>query len=57
MHRYLATGEKRIIGVDRVVAEARAPDGFDEIEPVASYEERKSVVRGYASLAGFAKPK
>ena len=36
--------------------EARAPDGFNEIDSVASYEERKSVVRGYASLAGFAKP-
>lgn len=37
--------------------EARAPDGFDDIETVASYEERKNVVRGYASLAGFARPK
>ena len=39
------------------MVEARAPDGFDDIDAVASYEERKSVVRGYASLAGFAKPK
>ncbi|MCR4269326.1 flavin-dependent oxidoreductase [Nitratireductor sp. ZSWI3] len=37
--------------------EARAPDGFDDIDAVASYEERKSVVRGYASMAGFAGPK
>ncbi|KGD96983.1 MULTISPECIES: flavin-dependent oxidoreductase [Rhizobium/Agrobacterium group] len=36
--------------------EARAPDGFDDIDAIASYEERKSVVRGYASLAGFARP-
>src|SRR5206468_2394923 len=36
--------------------EARAPDGFDDIDAVASYEERKNMVRGYASLAGFAKP-
>ena len=36
--------------------EARAPDGFDDVDAVAPYEERKSVVRGYASLAGFAKP-
>lgn len=36
--------------------EARAPDGFDDIDKVASYEERESVVRGYASLAGFARP-
>jgi len=36
--------------------EARAPDGFDDIDKVASYEERENVVRGYASLAGFARP-
>jgi 2-polyprenyl-6-methoxyphenol hydroxylase-like FAD-dependent oxidoreductase len=35
--------------------EARAPDGFDDIDAVASKEEREAVVRGYASLAGFAK--
>ena len=39
------------------MVEARAPDGFEDIDAVASYEERKGVVRGYASLAGFAKPK
>ncbi|CDN58126.1 Flavin-containing monooxygenase (plasmid) [Neorhizobium galegae bv. officinalis bv. officinalis str. HAMBI 1141] len=31
--------------------EARAPDGFDDIDMVASFEERKAMVRGYASLA------
>jgi len=36
--------------------EARAPDGFDAIDEVASYEERKAMVRNYASLAGFARP-
>lgn len=36
--------------------EARAPDGFGAIDEVASYEERKAMVRGYASLAGFARP-
>lgn len=36
------------------LVEARAPDGFDDIDAVASYEEREQVVRGYASLAGFA---
>lgn len=36
------------------MVEARSPDGFDDIESVASYEERRDVVRGYASLAGFA---
>jgi 2-polyprenyl-6-methoxyphenol hydroxylase-like FAD-dependent oxidoreductase len=35
--------------------EARAPEGFEDIEAVASREEREAVVRGYASLAGFAK--
>ncbi|KRE11554.1 salicylate 1-monooxygenase [Bosea sp. Root483D1] len=36
------------------LVEARAPNGFDDIEAVASYAERERVVRGYASLAGFA---
>jgi 2-polyprenyl-6-methoxyphenol hydroxylase-like FAD-dependent oxidoreductase len=35
--------------------EARAPDGFDDIDSVLSYEERKAIVRGYAAKAGFAK--
>ena len=35
--------------------EARAPDGFDQIDNVLSYEERKAIVRGYAAKAGFAK--
>jgi 2-polyprenyl-6-methoxyphenol hydroxylase-like FAD-dependent oxidoreductase len=37
------------------VVEERAPDGFDDIDEVASYAERKAIVRGYASLAGYAK--
>lgn len=37
------------------MVEARAPDGFDDIEEVASYAEREAVVRGYASKAGYAK--
>jgi 5-methylphenazine-1-carboxylate 1-monooxygenase len=37
------------------VVEARAPDGFDDVDEVASYAERKAIVRGYASLAGYAK--
>lgn len=36
------------------VVEERAPDGFDDIDKVASYAERKVIVRGYASLAGYA---
>ena len=32
----------------------RAPDGFTNIDDVLSYEQRKAIVRGYASTAGFA---
>ena len=35
--------------------EARAPDGFDNIDAVLTYEQRKAIVRGYAAKAGFAK--
>ena len=35
--------------------EERAPDGFKNIDDVLSYEERKAIVRGYASTAGFAR--
>jgi len=35
--------------------ETRAPDGFANIEEVMSFEERKAIVRGYASTAGFAR--
>jgi 5-methylphenazine-1-carboxylate 1-monooxygenase len=35
--------------------EARAPDGFGNIDTVLSYEERKAIVRGYAATAGFAR--
>ena len=34
--------------------EERAPDGFSNIEDVLSFEQRKAIVRGYASTAGFA---
>lgn len=37
------------------MVEARAPDGFSDIETVASRDEREAVVRGYARLAGFAR--
>lgn len=36
------------------VVEARAPDGFDDLDAVASYAEREAIVRGYAAMAGFA---
>jgi 5-methylphenazine-1-carboxylate 1-monooxygenase len=35
--------------------EELAPDGFQRIEDVLSYERRMAIVRGYASTAGFAK--
>ena len=44
-------GPERVIDV----LEERAPDGFTDVEAVASYAEREAVVRGYASMAGFAK--
>jgi 2-polyprenyl-6-methoxyphenol hydroxylase-like FAD-dependent oxidoreductase len=34
--------------------EERAPDGFSSIDDVLSFEQRKAIVRGYASTAGFA---
>ena len=37
------------------LVEARAPAGFDDIDKVASYAEREAIVRGYASMAGYAK--
>jgi 5-methylphenazine-1-carboxylate 1-monooxygenase len=35
--------------------EARAPDGFTNIDDVLTFEERQAIVRGYASKAGFAR--
>jgi 5-methylphenazine-1-carboxylate 1-monooxygenase len=37
------------------VVEARAPDGFTDIDSVASRTEREAIVRGYASKAGYAR--
>lgn len=44
-------GPERVIDV----VEARAPEGFADIDEVASHEEREAIVRGYAKLAGFAR--
>ncbi len=44
-------GPERVIDV----LEERAPDGFADIDTVASYAEREAIVRGYASMAGFAR--
>jgi 2-polyprenyl-6-methoxyphenol hydroxylase-like FAD-dependent oxidoreductase len=35
--------------------EERAPDGFKNIDEVLSFEQRKAIVQGYASTAGFAR--
>ena len=37
--------------------EARAPDGFTDIERVLTFDERRAIVRGYASTAGFTQDK
>jgi len=37
------------------LVEARAPNGFDDVDAVASYAEREAIVRGYATLAGYAR--
>lgn len=37
--------------------EARAPDGFTDIDTVLGFEERRAIVRGYASTAGFSRDK
>ncbi len=31
------------------------PTGFADIDSVASYAEREAIVRGYASMSGFAR--
>lgn len=45
-------------GPERVVDEVsrRAPDGFTRIEDVAGRAELEAIVKGYASMAGFAAP-
>jgi 2-polyprenyl-6-methoxyphenol hydroxylase-like FAD-dependent oxidoreductase len=44
-------GPERVIDV----LEERAPDGFTDVDAVASHAEREAIVRGYASIAGFAR--
>jgi 5-methylphenazine-1-carboxylate 1-monooxygenase len=43
-------------GPERVIdaIESRAPHGFSDVERVLSYAEREAIVRGYATLAGYA---
>src|SRR5262249_28002647 len=35
------------------LAESRAPEGFSNIDAIASFAEREAIVHGYASMAGF----
>jgi 2-polyprenyl-6-methoxyphenol hydroxylase-like FAD-dependent oxidoreductase len=44
-------GPERVIDV----LEERAPDGFTDVDAVASFAEREAIVRGYAAMAGFAR--
>ena len=44
-------GPERVIDV----LEERAPDGFTDLDAVASHAEREAIVRGYASMSGFAR--
>lgn len=44
-------GPERVIDV----LEERAPDGFSDVDAIASHAEREAIVRGYASMAGFAR--
>ncbi|MBL4758264.1 MAG: flavin-dependent oxidoreductase [Rhizobiales bacterium] len=44
-------GPERVIDV----IEERAPDGFDNIDEVASHDEREAIVKGYSTLAGYEK--
>jgi 2-polyprenyl-6-methoxyphenol hydroxylase-like FAD-dependent oxidoreductase len=44
-------GPERVIDV----LEARAPDGFADVDVVAPFREREAIVRGYAQMAGFAR--
>ncbi|MEO1104384.1 MAG: hypothetical protein AAFW98_11730, partial [Pseudomonadota bacterium] len=46
-------GPERVIDV---VSE-RAPDGFDNLDDVATQEELTAIVRGYAGTAGYSKEK
>lgn len=49
VHSNRAGGPERVIDM----VEERAPDGFTNIEDVASHAELEAVVKGYSKLAGF----
>ena len=35
------------------LVESRAPEGFGDIDAIASFAERQTIVRSYASMAGY----
>src|SRR5262245_4945400 len=35
--------------------ESRAPDGFNDVDVIASFAERQTIVRGYAAMAGYSR--
>ncbi len=49
--------KNRLGGPEGVIdlVEARAPDGFDDLSDVATEDELRALVSGYAQLAGFSK--
>lgn len=49
----------RVGGPERVIDEVEklSPAGYDDIDRVLSFEERKAIVGGYAKMAGFATKK
>jgi 2-polyprenyl-6-methoxyphenol hydroxylase-like FAD-dependent oxidoreductase len=47
--------DNRMGGPERVidVVEERAPDGFADLDDIASHAELEAIVKGYAKMAGF----
>jgi hypothetical protein len=37
------------------LVESRAPEGFDDVDAIASFAERQTIVRGCASMAGYSR--
>ena len=37
------------------LVESRAPEGFNDVNAIASFAERENIVRGYASIAGYSR--
>jgi 2-polyprenyl-6-methoxyphenol hydroxylase-like FAD-dependent oxidoreductase len=47
--------DNRVGGPERVIdlVEGRAPDGFANLDEVASHSELEAIVKGYSKMAGF----